>query len=553
MLSVLLSWIYIIIISYIWGTAFLGVIGRESSYFVKSRPAILLAGLGVLTVYAQFFSLFYRVSLLANIVMLIITLLCAIFFSKKLQAEVKRLGEELTPGKTILVVILIVLFAYGTSKGYMHYDSDLYHAQSIRWIEEFGAVKGLGNLHSRLAYNSSSFCLSALFSFSFLGIQSFHTISGLYALLLMLICLKLFTKDNFFKIKLSNAARIVALYYILNIFDEMVAPASDYVTILMVLSTVILFLDLWEDGVDDYYPYALLSLLGIIIITTKISGVFIVFIAIYPIAVLFKNKDIRSVIRFLLSGIIAMVPFLIRNYILSGYLVYPVYQVDLFNPEHKIPNGLAWYDATEIKMYGRGHKDVTRAGESLLSWLPDWFKGLDTINKVSFLMAIAGLIILIGMIARAVIKKESSDFKKYLIIVTVNLCFLGWLFSSPLIRYGCVFLWLSPALCFADIYMLFISKHDKGLIYKAFICLFFVYKAISFSKEFVTEFSTEYMLCQQDYGKYEAEEYILHDVTFYYPTEGDRLGYDKFPSAPIKAEDIFIGDSIKNGFKDVTH
>ena len=553
MLSVLLSWVYIILISYIWGTAFLGIIGRESSYFVKSRPAVLLAGLGTLTVYAQFFSLFYKVSLLANVVMLIITLLFAVLFFEKLRREVNRLKEEITLPKAILITILIVLFAYGTSKGFMHYDSDLYHAQSIRWIEEFGVVKGLGNLHTRLAYNSSSFCLSALFSFSFLKIQSFHTISGLYALILMLICLKLFTKDNFFKVSLSNVARIVALYYLFNVFDEMVAPASDYVTILMVLSTVILFLDLWEDGVDDYYPYALLSLLGVIIFTTKISGGFIVLIAIYPIIALIRNKDIRSVIRFLLSGIIAVVPFLIRNYILSGYLIYPVYQIDLFNPEHKIPNGLAWYDATEIKMYGRGHKDITRDGESLLSWLPDWFRSLDAVNKVSFLLAIAGLLLLVGLIVRAIIKKESSDFKKYLIIVTVNVCFIGWLLSSPLIRYGCVFLWLSPALCLGDIYMLFISKHDKTLIYKAFISLFFVYKAISFSKEFVTEFSTEYMLCQQDYGKFEAIEYTLHDMTFYYPVEGDRLGYDYFPSAPIRAEDIFIGNSIKDGFKDVTH
>lgn len=62
----------------------------------------------------------------------------------------------------------------------MHYDSDLYHAQSIRWIEEYGVVPGLGNLHERFAYNSSFFALSALFSMKFLCGTSMHTMSGFF-------------------------------------------------------------------------------------------------------------------------------------------------------------------------------------------------------------------------------------------------------------------------------------------------------------------------------------------------------------------------------------
>ena len=44
----------------------------------------------------------------------------------------------------------------------MHVDTGLYHAQAIRWIEEYGVVCGLGNLHSRFAYNSAAFALCAL-------------------------------------------------------------------------------------------------------------------------------------------------------------------------------------------------------------------------------------------------------------------------------------------------------------------------------------------------------------------------------------------------------
>ena len=58
---------------------------------------------------------------------------------------------QFTRGKWLAVGTLFLIWIYFTSKGIMHYDSDLYHAQSIRWIEEYGVVKGLGNLQVRFA------------------------------------------------------------------------------------------------------------------------------------------------------------------------------------------------------------------------------------------------------------------------------------------------------------------------------------------------------------------------------------------------------------------
>lgn len=42
--------------------------------------------------------------------------------------------------------------------------ASLYHAQAVRWYEEYGVVKGLGNLQWHFAYNSSYFAFAALFS-----------------------------------------------------------------------------------------------------------------------------------------------------------------------------------------------------------------------------------------------------------------------------------------------------------------------------------------------------------------------------------------------------
>ncbi|MDR1863585.1 MAG: hypothetical protein LBQ67_06670, partial [Treponema sp.] len=54
------------------------------------------------------------------------------------------------------------LFAYSGIIPHVNYDTDLYHAQTIRWLNEYGTVPGLGNLHSRLGFNSSWHTFAAL-------------------------------------------------------------------------------------------------------------------------------------------------------------------------------------------------------------------------------------------------------------------------------------------------------------------------------------------------------------------------------------------------------
>ncbi|QIL77220.1 hypothetical protein G7064_16215 [Hymenobacter sp. HDW8] len=46
-----------------------------------------------------------------------------------------------------------------------NFDSGLYHFQTLKWLNEYPTVPGLGNLHGRLAFNSSWFPLLSLFRY----------------------------------------------------------------------------------------------------------------------------------------------------------------------------------------------------------------------------------------------------------------------------------------------------------------------------------------------------------------------------------------------------
>ena len=290
MVSVSLIWIYMIITCYVTGYTVLKILALKRGYRIRRESSYLYAGIVTVTVYAQFFSIFYKVGLLANLILLIICGICGWGFFRVFSDKLHTMRLTITPVKAGVVLLLFLLFAYGTSTGIIHYDTGLYHAQSIRWIEEYGVIKGLGNLHSRLAYNSAAFCLSALYSFSFLSGQSFHCCAGFLAFLLALTCGEAFSKNREKKLKLSDFARVLGIYYLLIIFDEMISPASDYFMVLCVFYIVIRWLDLLEEGEKSYVPYGLLCIMGVCVVTFKLSGALILLLTLKPAVQMIREK-----------------------------------------------------------------------------------------------------------------------------------------------------------------------------------------------------------------------------------------------------------------------
>lgn len=553
MISVIFIWLYMIFTCYVIGFACVKVMSGNAVFMVRRKVDYLYAGIGAVTVYAQVFSIFWKVGLAANLMLLLICCLCLILLRKDFLNQLHGFRLTITPGKLAVAVVLFLLFAYGTSGGIIHYDTGLYHAQSIRWIEEYGVVPGLGNLHSRLAYNSSAFCLSALYSMAFLGGRSFHCCAGFLAFLLALVCQEGFRRERFKRPGLADMTRIIGIYYLLNIFDEMISPASDYFMVLLTFFILIRWLELLEEKEESYLPYAMLCVMSVVVVSVKLSGALILLLVLKPAVMMIRKKRIKDILRFLAMGVLTIAPFLIRNVILSGWLVYPFTSIDLFDFDFKIPKVMADYDAKEIQVWGRGYSDVNRYDDPISSWLPEWAAGLDGINKLFLALAVSGLILLVlfGLFA---LWRKRKDMADYLHVAgTLAVCFLFWLLSAPLIRYGCIFLWLTAVLTWGYLYLKLSPHTDRFIIYMLLICAFGVYKLGAFGGELYRQASPDNLILQKDYENYETVSYELHGYTFYYPKQGDQTGYKDFPAAPWKAEDIFRGETIEEGFKDVIH
>ncbi|MDE5596211.1 MAG: hypothetical protein K2J04_00065, partial [Lachnospiraceae bacterium] len=367
-----------------------------------------------------------------------------------------------------------------------------------------------------LAYNSASFALSALYSFAFLGGPSYHAAAGFFAFLLVVVCSELIELKKRKSLKPSDFARVMGIYYLLIIFDEMVSPASDYFMVLTAFYIIIRWMDLLEENEQAVFPYAMLCVLGVFLMTIKLSAALIILLVIKPATALLREKRWKEIALYLFLGILTVLPFLIRNVILSGWLVYPFTGIDLFSPDWKIPKGIADYDAREIQVWGRGYHDVTKYDMPIWKWLPEWFRGIGGMDK---LFVLAALLAVFVFVLRLLImlwrnwRRKDARWDKLLLEGVVSVCFLFWLFSSPLIRYGCVYVYLTAAVIWGDMAAEFFHfceqkfcrlKYERdGKAYRKYpeyacmilICLFLAYKAVMFGRELSASYVNDYWIC----------------------------------------------------------
>lgn len=512
---------------------------------MKNADAYVMCGLVAATVYSQIFSLFGGVGLLANIFLSVGAVLSLFLDMKGTKKNFCEIRSHTNGVCLIVTAVLFVLWAYFSSRGYIHYDSDLYHGQSIRWIEEYGVVPGLGNLHNRLAYNSSSYALSALFSMKFLFGTSMHSMSGFFAFVLSVSCIDIYINVKRKKLLLSDYLRCAAAYYLFTLTEEVVSPASDYFVMLVVFYIVIRWITLLEEKEESFVPYAWLCVCGVFAVTLKLTAGLVLLLTIKPLIGMLKEKKYRAISFFLISGIVVLVPWLIRNVIISGWLVYPFPVLDLFCFEWEMDAVVAANDAKEIMVWGRGVYDISLAGQPVWEWFAQWFTGtLSATQKLLIIGCVFSISVFAVDVIWAIIKKKKDRVDFSLVFITVASSYLYWQLSAPLFRYGYAYVLLTVALMGGFL----LAKLKKDRVVFILIALYGCYKLAVTGIYVEQTIRLPYYLNTQTYQTYEMISYEQNGIMFHAPVAGDRTGYEPFPAAPHQGHFFLRGDSLEDGF-----
>ena len=582
MLSVLLDWLIIAITSYTVGYGFLRLmsicIGREVSAGKNANVLRLLIGFMLTNVYAEIWSIFSPVNMWAVYILVFITLVIA-YMCKQDMAETVNISKAPKPA-VIASVAVILLMAYGSSRGYMHYDTTLYHASAIRWIEEYGVVPGLANLQSRYGYNSAEFAHNALYSFKWYTGRSLHCTTGFLAMVSahLLYDKELFTGRR--TIQSVDFVRIGLLYYLGVLFAQMVSPASDYVANLLIFDILILMLGRVKDRTLPADHYVLISLLAIYGITVKVSLAPMVLICLIPFVYYIIKKDVRSILFCIVSGLVIAMPYFIRGYILSGWILYPSTLIKLGNPDWQVPIGEAQYDAKEISMWGRGITDATKWSEvTLTNWIPSWFAALDTVEKALITAVIASTVVLVAIEIRLGLSKNRGGLQRYNILLELPIAWImllgvvTWFVGAPLVRYGLGFVLSFPLLVVGILYELVFREvriaginkdrtdsdrsspgERKEIVGRALFLIIagvmILMKVRGLVVDIAGSLDRDCLIWQQDYEDPEAFTYEVNGVTIYVAKNGGGMGYNKFPSSIEVKDNIELrGSELKDGFR----
>lgn len=545
MISILGTWIYIGLTTLSLGFGIKLLLTKIVGYSIKSMDGVIFAGLISTTVYAQVFSFIGPVGLWANVVLIIGCLVVFLLTYKDMAVYLGDVWRRNGRVTKVIVFFLVMIWAFLTSRGYIMYDTDLYHAQSIRWLEEYGIVKGLGNLHERFAYNSSFFPLSALYSMKFLVGQSLHTVNGFFALLLSAVCIPV--GKGFFKRKLcwSDFTRIAAIYYLTLIADEITGPTSDYCIMSVILYIAIKWVDEIERKQREIAPFALLSVVGVYALTLKLTAGLILLLVLKPAVCLIREKKWKEIGIYLGSGLMIGVPWVLRTVVISGYLLYPFSKLDLFSFDWKMRAERVEADASCIKAWGRGFQNVNALQLKLTEWFPVWLTGLSLMEKILISAALATFAILIALVLYILIKRRWDMLDEIHMMVSIGACYLFWQLSAPLVRYGYAYILLLDAL----VYGYFICRIQKDGIIRYAILAYGGYKALVIGSLIMSESSLPYYVVQQDYQEYKVQKVLFDSEYVYVAENGDRTGYSQFPSIP-KIYDVELrGEGFQDGFR----
>lgn len=570
MVQLLILWGYIFAMNACIGTGVLKILEKciygwkntsSSEQFAVSWTE--LAGVIAITVYAEIVSLFGAVGQIAHLLLLGF----AAFFTLWCRTTIRKLAGKilriLFSWDGILYLCLILLTALFASRGLQHTDTGIYHAQMIHWYEDYGVVKGLGNLQQHFAYNSSSLAYAAVFSMKWLVGQSLHGTNGFLQAFLVVWAVR--GLRGFWRRKnhLADGCRFAILVYALVVSERIMSPATDFSSMYLVLWVICIWADLLTSDKNaesgQIHGYALLSVAAVFVATCKLSAGCLVILALYPFVKLLRRRQWKSIFIYIFCGVLVLAPWLIRNVLISGWLLYPFTALDLFHVDWKIPAEYVQHDSDQIKVWGRCLYDVARIDESPLSWFPVWWaekRREEMMLLIGNVIALAGLAL--GGVYTVFVRREKLPWDKMMLYVAILCSIAGWFLTAPFIRYGLAFLLLLPCMVIGE----WIRPIRMGPIrilsgfgcVGVFLCLgmFWDYYVLFNLVWIKQNMGSRYYVVQQDYDLPEVYPYEIEGgLTVYIPKQGENISYYAFPGDAYQsmAERVKMrGENIRDGF-----
>lgn len=566
MLLILLSWIIITFVFLALGNIVVSLWNRVSKedkqYTFFDTFWLGLCATGVLV---SVISLFCPINFYVLLGFLIFTCLYCVVKRKSITALFREFYNQLfgcSIWNKVAVLLIFVSVLFYSLAATQIYDMGLYHLQTMMWTEQYATVPGLGNIHGRLGFNSNFLLLTTLFSYHPDYYTPFFSLNGL--------CIFIFSIWLVTKIDAQNLVQslviCITLVFVGLLFNYYASSTStDTLVSLLIIYLLYSYVLDKENFESRYLAFWTIS---VFCLTLKLSSGVIAIIPLFIIFRLIRSKEYKKLFYLLLIAFVILLPWLLHFVILTGYLVYPLPSIDIFNFDWKMPIDVVINEKEEAYAWARVPQEGIAAKEvlqmSVKEWFPVWVKYQTKLYLLLYIFGFLSPLFLILSLKRLI--------RKPLYLLSWITAFTGFLFfviTAPEIRFGFGFVLTSIFVPFL-IYAILRNKQPKQSLQRkahAGISVVFLLALLLIVRYGFNQFTSthnasvswlSYILKPQsiDHMKHQTSPaFIEHNVNGIIIYTPDKRSTDQcfdqcLPCTPYLNQDLEMrGETFQSGFR----
>ncbi|MCP4664666.1 MAG: hypothetical protein GY856_55490 [bacterium] len=355
------------------------------------------------------------------------------------------------PGGVVVLLLLAGLWVAGRAmEPLQHFDTGYYHLPALKWITAHPIVPGLGNLHGRLAFNSSFLLFAAMVDAAPWAGKAHYPANGL--LMFVLLAQALWSTRKLFP--RNGAPRIPGLLWGLllgSILVQILGPELSSLStdlpvfaLSIVISSQILWLTVTADLSGEEWRYRLFCITALAAagVATKLSLVVFSGSACLIAGVVWwwwtdrksMSESVKVVLLLVACALVILVPWMVRGVLLSGYVAYPS-TWGAFAVDWQVPRPLVINEANWVYSLARGpriHWSVMLDG---WDWFRPWLDRLPpSVTRPSLLAFLALIYALVGVGRRS--SRREWPGAPWLFLIPTVLSLIFWFLTAPSPRFA---------------------------------------------------------------------------------------------------------------------